>query len=140
MNIEEQIKNYRTKREATQKEIDKVLAKRSTGSRARAAYNLWLSLNPTHRVGYSDGSVEYLSAKQIHDETIKKVQHLREIQDNEFGTNTSESMRLGLELPPHAMKFMQMFHPDIFDNDESAKTRFRKLIKEFREFQVMERV
>lgn len=138
MKLEDQIKRYKAKREITQKEIDKVLSQRSTGSRARAAYDLWLRLNPKHRVSFSDGTDEWLTAKQIHQATIEKVQFLRENQDNKFGTNKSASMRLALELPPHAAEFMKMFHPDIFDNDDYAKTRFRKLIKQFPEFQVME--
>lgn len=138
MTIKDKIDQLTTIREASQKEIDRVLSKRSTGSRARAAYDLWLKLNPKHQIGYSDGTNAYLSARQIHDETVKKVKHLREIQRNKYGTNETGSMRLGLELPPHAMLFMQMFHPDIFDDDDYAKSRFRKLVKEFKEFQIME--
>lgn len=138
--IKEQIKALQTQKKITEKEIDKVLSKRSTGSRARAAYELWLRLNPLHRISYSDGTIGYRRAKEIHEETVDKVKFLKKMQKNEFGTNESGTMRLGLELPPHAARFISMFHPDIFDDDKAAKTRFRKLIKEFKEFQVMERV
>lgn len=139
MTLEQQIKLFKAQREVTQKEIDKVLAKRSTGSRARAAYELWLRLNPKHKVSFSDGTDEYLTAQQIHKETIEKVKFLREMQRSKFGTNKSGSMRLALELPPPAAVFMKLFHPDIFDNDDYAKNRFRKLVKEFSEFMVYEK-
>lgn len=136
MKPSDRIKQLKTQREATQKEIDRVLAKRSTGSRARAAYDLWLKLNPTHEVGFDDGTTEYMYAQDIHKACLDKVKHLRESRANKFGTNESGSMRLGLELPPQAAHFMSLFHPDIFDEDDAAKTRFRKLVKQFPEFQV----
>lgn len=140
MKVEDQIKQLRTKVQIRQEEIDKVLAKRTTGSRARAAYDFWLRLNPKHRISYSDGTTASLTAKQIHAETLKKVKYLKELQRNKFGTNESGSMRLALELPPDAMNFIQLFHPDIFYSDDYAKTRFRKLVKEFKEFQIMEAI
>lgn len=134
------IKALRAGRAVTQKEVDKVLAKRSTGSRARAAYNLWLKLNPMCQVSFSDGTSGWLPAQRIHNLSMEKVKILRDNQKNRFGTNESKSMRHGLEMPPAALNFIQLFHPDIFDSDDYAKTRFRKLMKEFSEFRVLERI
>lgn len=140
MKIEDRIKQLKTQRQVTETEVDKVLKKRSTGTRAIAAYELWLKLNPQVEVSFSDGTSQWMTARQVDAETRKKVAFLKEMQANKFGTNKTGSMRLALELPPPLAHFIKLFHPDVFDNDAAAKSRLHKLVKAFPQYQVYERM
>lgn len=120
-----------------QREVDKVLSRRSTGSRARAAYDLWLKINPMVQVSFEDGTSGWLPAKRVHNLTVEKVNIMRDQSRNKFATNESRSMRQMLEMPPAAMHFIQMFHPDLFDGTvEEQKMKSRKLYRAFPEFQI----
>lgn len=140
MDISAKIKDLKEQNKAYEKEIDKILSKRSTGSRARAAYELWLKINPRVHVSFDDGASGWLPAQSVDRLTKEKVKLLRESQANKYGTNQSESMRHGLEMPPALLHFIQLFHPDAFDDDDFAKDRFRKLMRAFPEFRVMEKI
>jgi hypothetical protein len=130
-------------RQDVQKIVDQVLTKRSTGNRARAAYELWLTLNPMVQVTFGEGKdlkMGWLPARRVDSLTKAKVKMLKDNLKNKYATNETGSMRLGLEMPPALLHFIQLFHPDIYDTDAGAKDRFRKLVKAFPEFQIMEKI
>jgi hypothetical protein len=74
-------------KEDIQKIVDQVLTKRSTGSRARAAYELWLKLNPMVQVTFGEGKdlrVGWLPARRVDALAKAKVKMFKEAQDNKY--------------------------------------------------------
>lgn len=118
------------------KEIDEIMKNKSTDTRARAAYKLWLKINPMCSVSFEDGERGWLPAKRVHNLTIEKVKYLRSM-SNKYATNESGSMRYRMEFPPGSLEFLQAFHPDLFlGTRDDQKLRFSKLRKAFPEFNV----
>lgn len=116
-----------------QKEIDHVLNHRSTGTRARAAIDLWLKVNPWIKL--QDGTK--MRARDINRAVIGQIQEDRELHLNKFAESSTGSMRHALEFPPGALEFIQLFHPDIFDgNPSEQKSKLHKLMRSFPEYSV----
>lgn len=129
--ILERLRHVRAK--PYQKEIDAVLKHRSTGTRARAAIDLWLKINPWIKL--QDGSK--IRARTINRLVIEQIQSDREMHLNKFAISETGSMRHALEFPPGALEFIQLFHPDLFQGTPAEqKSRLHKLMKMFPEYRV----
>lgn len=130
--IQEQ--KIRERREAIKKSIDEVLKLKSgTPERWRAAVALYINMNPKEESGYT--------AKEEYKKLVTENVQTRAIQDNQFATNKSESMRLGLSAPSWFMQIVEAFDKEAFDKDNpKAKDNFRKLCKEFGELRIMEKI
>lgn len=138
MNLQDEIIKHRQKKiKPYQKEIDKVLEQKTTGSRARAAINLWLKTGSP--VKLNDGrTVSPAEANRIH---LRELNKIRSQQTKDTAATKDGSWRYGLDILPEAWRFIQLFHPDIFDGTPSEqRTKFRKLLKEFKEYQVPAKV
>lgn len=122
------------RREAIRRSIDAVLKHKSgTPERWRAAIALYLNMNPREESGYT--------AKAEYRKLVTENIETRQIQNNQYATNESGSMRLGLSAPSWFMQIIEAFDREAFDqNNPKAKDNFRKLCKEFSEFRIMEKI
>lgn len=132
------------------KEVDKILNKREEKDRLRDAFNLWLKVNPTIDVSYSDGTTDKISARQAYKETVEKIRYLKSQHETSTGLKKSSSTSVGgsdarwrgmLEFPPGSIEFMQMFAVGLLSEDKSVqKKEAINLGKIFPEFVVPEKI
>lgn len=144
MNIQDEItKLKKIRAKPYEKEIDKVLAKKSTGERAKAAIDLWLKLNPTVNDPrhMPSKNTPKLTAQEAHKLLLEDIKAIQRDMKNEYASNDSGSMRLALRMLPEMWEFIQLFHPDLFDGSSNdQRQRGYKLMRVFPQYRVAQKV
>lgn len=139
MDINEQIRALRRDvKKPIQKEVDKVLAKKTVGARARAAIELWLKVNPlVDDPRFEAGQAPPIPAQLAHQLLLENIKWEKDNLKNKFAVNTTGSMRTAYRMLPEMLHFVQLFHPDLFDGTiDEQKDKSRKLTRAFPEYQI----
>ena len=139
MNVAEQIRELnKDKRTPIEKEVDKILRYKSTDTRARAAIELWLKINPpVADPRFEPGKAPKIPAKVAHKLLLEDIKKDKVEAKSDYGVNETGSMRVAVRMLPEMLHFIRLFHPDLLDGDVAdQKKRASKLVKAFPEYSV----
>lgn len=147
--MKQDLDNETKRRRLIRAEVDKVLNIKDEKERLRAAFNLWLKVNPKIEVSYSDGARAWVTAKVAYKQTLEKVRFLKDQTETDVGTKATknvashgwENARTLMEFPPGSTEFMQMFAVDLFkgSGNEQKKAAYH-LAKIFPELCVARKI
>ena len=119
--------------------------------RWRAAANLYLYINPKSRA-YDETTGEYIIEMDARTEAkiiaaeCKQARGVLEKEGNKFGlsqenmgklTNNLGNRRYMLRMPANMLQFIQMIDPTLLEGTPAErKSTWRKMVNEFREYQI----
>lgn len=101
-----------------------------------------LAMNKRLKAGFLTGEAKWKDIKDLVDRWVKRnpeeyqdtlayiAYRKSELKDKKFGTGESDSMRVGLAIPPTLMHYLESFHPT-FMQDNSDVVEFGKRFKAF---------
>lgn len=128
-NIINELNVAKERKAEIKKEIDRILKLPEDSRRMRAAFKLWLSVNPRVEVSYSDGTRAWVTAKVAYKQTLEKVNYLKGLSEREDGRKNSATKysdvgwRSLVEFPPGSMEFMRMFAMNLFTGDSQQQKK-----------------